>query len=229
MQKYLFSLLFIVNANFAIAQSSSSFKFSLQYAQTTRPELTNYFQVMSDSLHINDVLDINSGGGFAVGMVFGGDHTEFDAGGGYIRSADEIGSDTANLLFYINNDITYYFGANYLPVNFFLIGGSFVINSANGKSNVSGDGNGEQYLESLPSTDFNIFRGYSVALKAQSGFYVNINEDDGNRLRLTGYYIYGLSNYNFYTISEKRLANYLGEQKTNYTTFGIELAILFGM
>ncbi|MBK8343685.1 MAG: hypothetical protein IPL12_10470 [Bacteroidetes bacterium] len=150
-------------------------------------------------------------------------------GGGYIRSADEIGSDTANLLFYINNDITYYFGANYLPVNFFLIGGSFVINSANGKSNVSGDGNGEQYLESLPSTDFNIFRGYSVALKAQSGFYVNINEDDGNRLRLTGYYIYGLTDYNFYTISEKRFTNYLGEQKTNYTTFGIELAILFGM
>jgi len=228
MQKFLFCLLFIVCTNIAIAQPTASFKLSLQYAQTTRPELTNYFQVMSDSLQINDVLDINSGGGFAVGMVFGGEHTEFDAGGGYIRSADEIGSDTANLLFYINNDITYYFGANYLPVNFFLIGGSFVINSATGKSNVSGDGNGERYLESLPSTDFNIFRGYSVGLKAQSGFYINIS-DDGSRLRLIGYYIYGLSDYNFYTISEKRLTNYHGEQKTNYSTFGIELALLFGM
>ncbi|MFZ1635176.1 MAG: hypothetical protein WAT43_14930, partial [Chitinophagales bacterium] len=82
MQKFLIGLLFIVSSNIALAQPNASFKLSLQYAQTTRPELTNYFQVMSDSLHINDVLDINSGGGFAVGMVFGGDHTEFDAGGG---------------------------------------------------------------------------------------------------------------------------------------------------
>ncbi len=229
MQKLITGLLVFICTNIAIAQSNSSFKLSLQYAQTSRPELTNYFQVMSDSMHINDVLDINTGGGFAVGMVFNGNHTEFDAGGGYIRSADEIGSDTANLLFYRNNDITFYLGANYLPVNFFLIGGSFVINSADGKCDVSGDGNGEQYLESLPSTDFNIFRGYCVGLKAQSGFYINTNKDEGNRLRLIGYYIYGLSDYNFYTISEKRLTNYAGDQKTNYSTFGIELAMLFGM
>jgi len=47
-------------------------------------------------------------------------------------------------------------------------------------------------------------------------------------MRSTAYYIYGLSDYNFYTVSEKRLTGFEGEQKTSYTTAGIELAILFG-
>ena len=209
-------------------QSDVSFKINLQYAQTQRPELDNYLNALTDSMQIEDNLDIGSGMGIGFAMIFGNNKAEFEAGGAYNNFADEVGNDTSNLLNYKNADITFYFGANYLPVNFFLLGGSFVINSANAKCNQSGAGNGDQYLESLPSVNFNIFRGYSVALKAQSGFYINLNKDDGNRMRLTAYYIYGLSDYNFYTVSEKRLTGFEGEQKTSYTTAGIELAILFG-
>lgn len=213
----------------AYGQSSGSFKLNFQYSQTQRPELNDYFAELSDTLQINEVLNIDPGFGFGVGMIFGSNAMEFEAGGSYTFSVNQVGSEAGNLVYYKNADITYYFGANYLPVNFFLVGGSFVINSANAKSNCSGIANGATLFESLPSTNFHIFRGYAVALKAQSGFYINLNKDDGNRMRLTGFYTYGISNYNFYTVSEKRLENYSGEQKTNFTTAGIELAILFGM
>lgn len=68
-------------------------------------------------------------------------------------------------------------------------------------------------MELLPSVNFHIFRGYSVALRAQSGFYINTNKDDHNRMRITAYYTYGLTKYNFYTVSEKRLTGYTGDQK----------------
>lgn len=221
-------LFFILSIN-AFSQFGASFKLNLQYAQTQRPELESYFAEMSDSMHIASVLDISSGFGFGLGFIGGGEHSEFEVGGSFTRFADEVGSDTSNLLYYINSDITYYFGMNYLPVNFFLVGGSFIINSANAKSNASGPAQGDRFLESLPSVDFHFLRGYSVALRAQSGFYIYLNKDDGNRMRLTAYYIYGLSNYNFYTVSEKRLADFTGDQKTGYTTFGIELAVMWGL
>jgi len=213
----------------SFCQSNASFKIGLHYVQAERPVLEAYFGDISDSSNLNSVLNINQGMGIGFGVLFGRNKLEFDAGGGYTRSAEEIGSDTANLLYYVNSDINFYFGANYLPVNFFLIGGSFVINSANAKCDVSDTGLGDSYLELLPSTNFHFFRGYSVALKAQSGFYVNLNKDEGNRMRMTGYYMYGLSVYNFYTVSEKRLTGYTGEQKTSYTSIGIELAFMFGM
>ncbi len=229
MKKYLLLIICIASTIVSFCQSNSSFKIAFHYVQTQRPILESYLEELSDSMQINSVLDIHQGMGISFGMLFGTNRIEFDAGGGYIRSADEIGSDTANLLYYNNADINFYFGANYLPVNFFLIGGSFVINSANAKCNESGPGFGDAFLEPLPSTDFHVFRGYSVALKAQSGFYINLNKDKGNRMRLTGYYVYGLGDYNFYTVSEKRLKGFTGEQKTNYTTMGIELAFMFGM
>lgn len=225
---YVFILLFFSAFN-AFSQFSSSFKLNLQYAQTRRPELESYFAALSDSMQIGTVLNISPGFGFGFGFIGGTEHTEFEIGGSFTRFADEVGSDTSNLLYYNNSDITYQFGMNYLPVRFFLAGGSFIINSANAKSNVTGPGQGDSFLEPLPAVDFHVLRGYSVALRAHSGFYIFLNKEKGNRMRLTGYYIYGLSKYNFYTISEKRLKDFTGDQKTGYTTFGIELAVMWGL
>lgn len=229
MNKYFLFLLFLFAVSCAYSQSRASFKVGFQYVQTERPMLESYLEDLADSMQIDDVFDIKQGMGIGFGMLIRNNKTEFDAGGGYTRSADEIGSETDNLVYYNNSDIFFYFGANYLPVNFFLLGGSLLINSSNAKCNQTGLGLGDQYLELLPSTNLHVFRGYSVAFKAQSGFYINLNKDKGTRMRLTGYYIYGLSDYNFYTVSEKRLTGYTGEQKTNYTTMGIELAFMFGM
>lgn len=210
-------------------QSGYSFKINLQYAQANRPEQEQYLSDLADSMQITERLDIASGLGFGVGILMGFDHTEWEFGGSYMRSVDEIGSDSANLLNYINSDITYHFGLNYLPVKFFFVGGDFIINSTNAKSNVSGPSGGTVYLEDLPSVDFHFLRGYSVGLRAQSGFYFYLNKDDNTRMRLSAFYTYGLSKYNFYTVSEKRLAGYSGDQKTNYQVMGIELGVLFGM
>ncbi len=229
LHKYYYLIIFFFLLVDAAGQSRASFKINLQYAQSQRPGLELYLEDLSDSMNLPAVPDIHSGFGFGFGFLIGGSHTEFEGGGGYTRSADEIGSDTSNLLYYNNSDIAIYLGLNYLPVNFFLLGGSFIINSTNAKCNETGLGLGEKYLEPLPSKNFHVFRGYSVALRAQSGFYIYLNKDENMRMRLTGYYIYGLSKYNFYTVSEKRLAGFEGDQKTNCRTAGIELAILFGM
>ncbi len=230
MKKPLLFLLLFILMDIVWCQSPASFKINLQYnLQSQRPELESYLQNLSDSLNLPTVLDIHSGFGFGFGFLIGSNHTEFEGGGGYTRSADEIGSDTSNLLYYNNSDIAIHVGMNYLPVNFFLLGGSFIINSSTAKCNETGAGPGERYLELLPAKNFHVLRGYSVALRAQSGFYIYLNKDENTRLRLTGYYIYGLSKYNFYTVSELRLAGFEGDQKTNYKTAGIELAIMFGM
>ena len=227
MKQYHILFILCLTINFANAQSKASFKFDLHYAQTDRPELQTYLTALSDSMQVAEPLTITSGFGFGVGFLLNTNKMEYEVGGGYTRMADEVGSEDDNLVYYKNGEITYHFGVNYLPAKFFLLGGSFVINSANAKCNRTGLGTGDKYLENLPATDFHIFRGYSVAVKGQSGFYINTNKDKGNRMQLTGYYIYGLSDYNFYTVSEQRLVGYTGEQKTSYTTAGIELAFLF--
>lgn len=229
MKKYTVGLIFLcLSLSNLYTQSLGSGGFCFHYANANRPGLESYFETISDSMDLDEVLNIHGGAGFGIRFLFGTEHLEYEVGGGYTRSADEIGSETENQVSYNNSDISMNFGVNYLPVNFFLLGGSFIINSANAKSLESGEGFGDKQMELLPSVNFHIFRGYSVALRAQSGFYIYTNKDDNNRMRLTAYYTYGITEYNFYTVSEKRLAGYTGDQKTHYDIAGIELAFLFG-
>ncbi len=67
-------------------------------------------------------------------------------------------------------------------------------------------------------------------VKPKAGFFIPFTTEKYSGLKLTAFYTYGLTKYEFYKndIFDKRLINYSGKTKSDYQDFGAMVAVVFG-
>lgn len=222
-------LCFLLGGFVLKAQPASYFSVGLQYNQTERPEMDPYFEQLSDSLQIGDPVDLKAGFGGDFHYIIKGDHAEFSIGVGLATANSYTGDADTNLLHVHAKEIPIAIGINYLPVSWFVLGGRIYTKAS--EYNLDTESNPEitLYTESLPDTDLNIFRGYSMGVRAHAGFNFAVNEDETAFLRILPYYQVSLTKFNFYDVMEPHLKAYTGEQKTGYSGFGVDVALLFSI
>lgn len=221
-------LLILINIT-SIKGQSYAFEIGGIYAQNTRTEQDNYLQFLQTNMQLDKIPDVKPCLGLTLGFVARGNHAEFEAGG-TISSSKDIAIDTGgNSLEFKAKDISLYFGGNYLPVNFIILGVGLNINSAENKSELSGQSAPYTLFESLPSTDFNIFRGYSVGFKAQAGFAIPFESGEISGIRILPFYAMSFGKYNFYDVTESRWLGYTGDHNTHFSSMGltVEAALEF--
>lgn len=221
-------LLILINIT-SIKGQSYAFEIGGIYAQNTRTEQDNYLQFLQTNMQLDKIPDVKPCLGLTLGFVARGNHAEFEAGG-TISSSKDIAIDTGgNSLQFKAKDISLYFGGNYLPVNFIILGVGLNINAAENKSELSGQSAPYTLFESLPSTDFNIFRGYSVGFKAQAGFAIPFESGEISGIRILPFYAMSFGKYNFYDVTESRWLGYTGDHNTHFSSMGltVEVALEF--
>lgn len=211
------------------AQSGSYFSVGLQYNQTERPGMDAYFAQLSDSLQISDPVDLKGGFGGDFHFLLGGEHAEFSIGVGLYTANSYTGDIDTNLLHVHAKEIPISIGLNYLPVSWFIAGGRIFAKASEYTLDTESNPKITLYTESLPSTDLNIFRGYSTGIRAHAGFNFAVNEDETAFLRILPYYQLSLTKFNFYDVMEPHLKAYGGEQKSGYSGFGIDVSFVFGI
>lgn len=230
MKNHLFAsvlLLFLINIT-SINGQSYAFKIGGVYAQNTRTEQDNYLQFLQTNLQLDKMPDVKPSLGLALGFVSRGIHAEFEAGG-TISSSKDVAIDTGgNSLQFKAKDIALYFGGNYLPVNFIILGVGLNINAAENKSELSGASAPYTLFESPPSTDFNIFRGYSVGFKAQAGFAIPFESGEISGIRILPFYAMSFGKYDFYDVTGSRWIGYTGDHKTHFSSVGLTVEVALG-
>ena len=223
-------LLFSMDAK---SQSNSDmnggfFQIGINYFQPTKPGLAGYLKDFSDSLHFSRTFSFDKGYGITMGFISHQNAFEFSAGGDLMWQHDyqNMGDTLSGSV--NTTDINLNFGLNFLPVRWFFIGGNFSICNGSEKYK-SGNGATNVVLESQGDGFSNIFNGYSIGIKAQAGFNVNVSKNDeyNTYLRLSAFYEAGLTEYNFYKTFENRIKNFSGNRKTKLTYPGISLSLLF--
>lgn len=220
------SLLVLILINItSINGQSYAFQIGGIYAQNTRTEQDNYLQFLQTNMQLDKVPDVKQNFGLALGFVARGNHAEFEAGGTISSSKDITIDSGGNSLQFKAKDISLYFGGNYLPVNFIILGVGLNINAAENKSELSGASAPYTLFESLPSTDFNIFRGYSVGFKAQAGFAIPFESGEISGIRILPFYAMSFGKYNFYDVTGSRWIAYTGDHKTHYSSLGLTVEV----
>lgn len=212
-----------------VSGQTSGFKIGGIYAQTNRTQQQTYLETLSEVHSFAETLNVTTGYGLALGYVVRTNKGEFEAGGSLSAASDRLTDDLSNSLTFKARDIALYFGGNYVPFKFLILGAGLNINAAENTCTSEGPIANVVILESTPSEDFNIFKGYSVGLKAQAGFNIPFKDDELTGLRIMPFYAFSFGKYNFYNVTNKRLANYAGDPKTNFQNMGIEVDVVFGM
>jgi hypothetical protein len=216
-----------------VARAQTDFKavsLGLTYAQPDRPEVTTYFAAISDSLRLKAPLRCNQQVGFALNFLAHSGRGEFQFGISYAATRNIQSGDSGSYqVLGKTRDIGINFGGNYFPTNWFLIGGHAVINSFGGDLKQFGDLPAAQSSLLTPAPDdINIFRGYSMLLRAQAGFRIPTRSDKNNAIRLLGYYDIG-TQFNFQRSFERQFAAYTGSLRTGTHTWGIVVQVDFEM
>lgn len=198
----------------------------IQYNQTSRSVYDDYLKEISTYYNLSKPLVADQSYGFTIGYVAGSDKVEFEGGGSLNFSNNEAtNADATEAVRIKNTDIDIFFGGNYLPKRYLVLGGQLVLHaSSNDLENASGNG-GESGISS-PEDDFNIFKGYSVVFRAQAGVNIPLN-DKGMSCRILPYYDLGITKYDFIKSSKNFLTSYDGSPKTNYNAWGVKLLFVF--
>lgn len=231
MKANFFLFLFVCLGLNASAQTDyKAVALSLIYGQPDRPEVTTYFAAISDSLQLKAPLRCNQQGGLAINFLAHSGRGEFQFGISYAATRNVQSGDSGSYqVLGKTRDIGINFGGNYFPVNWFLIGGHAVINSFGGDLKQFGDLPAAQSSLLTPAPDdINIFRGYSMLLRAQAGFRIPTRSEKINAIRLLGYYDIG-TRFNFQRAFERQFAAYTGSLRTGTRTWGIVVQVDFGL
>lgn len=224
MRKILISILVSCMISGAIAQSSDYdgmyLNFSLMANKPSRPDMEKYIKVLDDTLGLDPGFSGSKGLGVAISVLFRSDKTEFDLGGfattgGYSTAMTNLDPKPRIKC----SDIELHMGMNYFPVPWILMGGHFVAVAE--QNNSLKDYNSAAISSFDEDVNLNIFRGYSVGLKAIAGLNLPLNVDRTFFLRVTPYYLFGLSKYKFYESFDNVLTNYSGPKKTAIRDKGI--------
>lgn len=201
----------------------------LGYAQSQHDGMDTYFSVLSDSMHLEQ--DFILKGGFNLGISFINhiDKAEFEIGGGLMRAASYRGDDIANSGITKVRDISLLFGGNYLPVKWWLMGGALAINATEASTEItSSNAFPEPEMASLPTTDLNIFRGYSIGVRGQAGFVFPFEDEEMGSIRFLMFYQYGLTNFDFFKVTDPHLAHYTGSTRSHANILGINAVMVIG-
>lgn len=234
MKKIVLLLVCILSLKAAFSQKGNTgFMFKATYAIPNRPGMDKYINVLSDSLKLPSRLQLKNGVGIGISYLKGSNKAEFEAGGDVTLGFDTKGNTGTNSATVKTTDIALHFGGNYLPAKFFLIGGHLVINSMSGKLKVNDAPQTLPAIEQEPDTDFNIFKGYSVGLRAQAGFVLPLSGKKQGEvpasIRILPFYQLGFTKYNYYNSFDNRLKNFTGDKKTTASFAGASIALVIGI
>lgn len=217
----------------SIAQSSSDmngafFQIGINYTQPTSSGLSDYLVVLSDSLQFPKAFSLDKGYGITLAFIKHNNAFEFTAGGDVIWSNNYLSFGDTMSGRVSSTDINLNFGVNVLPVHWFFIGGNFSIcNSA--EKFKGADHTYSVVLESQEDGLSNMFNGYSVGVKGQAGFNINVSEKGEYKtyMRLSAFYELGLTEFNFYKTFENRMKYFSGNKKTKLAYPGVTLSLQF--
>lgn len=204
--------------------------FSFSYNKPVRKEFDTYLRSLQTALGLQGDIRPELNPGVGAGFLARGKKAEFEGAGAYymgIRNEISNPAKTVNAAL-STRTFDIHFGVNrYLGRSFYLGCGLGLINNG-GQLDVEGAPVGT--IESTPEKS-NPFKGYSWSLKPAAGFFFPIGDNDVySGLRLSAYYDFGFSSYEFYKndIFNNRLAGYSGAHKSSFTNLGIQLGIVIG-
>ena len=222
----LLSLLLVLVSN-SFAQSTL-WGVGAIYQNHTRPELDNFISYFLKAVELPDFTIPNTyGADFYIGTK--NKHTEYMFGGAFsMGSNGSISADNSRVVKLSQSIFDLHMGFDRYLTSWFFVGGQFTVSSFSGKNKYKNTGTPTAADSLIDFTDdsFNIFQGYSVGIRGESGFFIPFN-DEGSGLKLLGYYDLGLSKYDFYNSFDKVLTSYPGNKKTKGNTIGVQLLFLF--
>lgn len=222
----LLSLLLVLVLN-SFAQSTS-FGVGAIYQNHTRPELDNYISYFLKAVDLPEfTIPTTYGADFYIGTK--NKHTEYMFGGSFsMGSNGSISADNSRVVKLSQSIFDLHMGFDQYLTSWFFVGGQFTVSSFSGKNKYKNSGSplaADTLIDFTPDS-WNIFQGYSVGIRGESGFFVPFKKA-GSGIKLLGYYQLGLSKFNYFDSFDKVLTTYPGEKKTKGNTIGVELLYLF--
>ncbi len=221
----LLSLLLVFVSN-SFAQSASV-GVGVIYQNHTRPELDNYISYFLKAVDLPEFTIPNTYGvDFYIGKKE--KHTEYMFGGAYsMGSNGSISEDNSRVVKLSQSIFDLHMGFDQYLTSWFFVGGQFTVSSFSGKNKYKNTGTptAADSLIDFSDDSFNIFRGYSVGVRGESGFFIPVNKE-GSGIKILGYYQLGLSKFDFYNSFDKVLKSYPGDLKTRDQSIGIQLLVL---
>ncbi len=223
----LFVLFVLVLNSYA---QSTVIGFGATYGNHTRPELDNYISYFLKAVDLPDFTIPNTyGADFYIGTK--NKHTEYMFGAAYsMGSNGSISADGSRVVKFSQSIFDLHMGFDRYLTSWFFVGAQFTVSSFSGKNKYKNTGipTASDSLIDFTDDSWNIFQGFSVGIRGESGFFIPFN-DEGSGLKLLGYYDLGLSKYDFYNSFDKVLTSYPGDKKTKGNTIGVQLLYLFSI
>ncbi len=202
----------------------------LVYANQDRGAFDRYISTVASTLQLKESVSPKThiGGTVSFGLRTG--KTEIEAGAGLVMGLKVSAASTnqADILSLSTKTFDIHFGYNHYFGGPLFIGFDFGVINNGGKFQQTG--NSGALFESTPSSS-NPFKGYCFNLRPKAGFFFPFKGGEYSGLKLTAFYDYGLSKYEFYQndIFDIRLKNYTGETKSAYRGPGFQLGLVIAM
>lgn len=210
---------------YSSAQSGNA---GIIYSSVHRPQFDVYISHLLTSLEFEYKPFTNT---YGVDLAYSsrGKRTEFIFGLSFHKSFRASLSDDKIRSMHLNQRyVDFHTGLDYYPVRWFFAGGQLLLCSFEGKLKYENTGAPLVADTAIVFTEdsFNIFRGYQLGLRGESGFYIPINGDKSG-IKIFGFYDLGLMPFNFYDSFDKVLNTYSGDKKTSSQRYGAMIQFTF--
>lgn len=227
---------------------ASGFYIETLYQQAKAKDVEKYLSIFSDSLKLGSSMKLPAQTGLGLGFIYYMEGVEIDMGftarpqSFNMSNTVSNGTTTASLKMYgteLKAGLNFYPGKGNFFMGFLLTSSAFnqkiaitstdpaVNNSLAQGGSISGSIDFESHKVNL--LDFMNFSYQRVMMvKLQAGINLRLSKYGQTMLKISPYYDYGLTKYNFLSASNIILNTYTGPGKSKMSDYGIRLAILFG-
>ncbi|MBN8686337.1 MAG: hypothetical protein J0M10_04945 [Chitinophagales bacterium] len=203
---------------------------ALVYANQDRPAFDKYISTVASTLNLTSSINPKTHIGLATTFGLRTGKTEIEAGAGLVMGLKLSAGSTnqSDVVSLSTKTFDIHFGYNNYIGGPFFIGFDFGVINNGGKFQHTG--NSGTMFESTPSSS-SPFKGYCFNLRPKAGFFFPFKSGEYSGLKLTAFYDYGLTKYEFYKndIFDIRLKNYSGETKSAYKGLGFQLGLVIAM
>jgi len=227
---HLLILLSLITYSSTIAQTTR-FNLGIVAMNHSRPDFNKYTEYLLQSLNFA-TKPFNNTYGVDATISTKLEHAEISFGGTYTQSRrfNENSENTIAVLLK-QKIFDIHLGLDYYPIQWFFVGAHFYTTSFNGDFKYENNGPQQAIDTLIDFTDdsFNIFKGYSIGMRAQSGINIPITPMgfNGAALKISGNYDFGLTPYKYYESFDKVLLTYTENKKTKGNRVGIQIGISF--
>jgi hypothetical protein len=203
---------------------------ALVFANQDRDAFDKYISTVASTLHLTESVSPKThiGGTVSFGLRTG--KSEIEAGAGLVMGLKVSAASTnqADVLSLSTKTFDIHFGYNNYFGGPLFIGFDFGVINNGGKFQQTG--NSGALFESSPSSS-NPFKGYCFNLRPKAGFFFPFKGGEYSGIKLTAFYDYGLTKYEFYKndIFDIRLKGYTGDTKSAYRGLGLQAGLVVGM